>query len=192
MKENALYEVVGENDVPRNRNILKDEMIELRGLKAFEMCPYPLRKIEVYDPETGEVLVSLSNNLKLGATTIAAISKERWPVEILFKALKQNLKIKTFVGTSANAVKIQIWTAGTKAVIAKPLIVPISKKAQRCKEWFRDLNRDACQSKTKTTHGGSWRLVLTYQKALVSRVQDICVREGIEFRHCKHDVATRK
>ncbi len=111
MKENALYEVVGENVVPKNRHVLKDEMVELRGPKAIEKCPYPLRRIEVCDPETGEILVFLTNNLKLGATTIAAIYKERWQIEIFFKALKQNLKIKTFVGTSANAVKIQIWTA---------------------------------------------------------------------------------
>ncbi len=111
MKDNTLYEAVGEKEVPQNRNILKDEMIELRGLKAIEKCPYPLRRIEVFDSETKEVLVFLTNNLKLGATTIAAIYKERWQIEIFFKALKQNLKIKTFVGTSANAVKIQIWTA---------------------------------------------------------------------------------
>jgi hypothetical protein len=111
MKDNALYEVVGEKEVPRNRNVLKDEMIELRGPKAIEKCPHPLRRIEVYDPETEEVLVFLTNNFKLGATTITAIYKERWQIEIFFKALKQNLKIKTFVGTSANAVKIQIWTA---------------------------------------------------------------------------------
>jgi hypothetical protein len=86
-------------------------MIELRGPKTIEKCPYPLRRIEVYAPETKEVLVFLTNNLQLGATTIAAIYKERWQIEIFFKALKQNLKIKTFVGTSANAVKIQIWTA---------------------------------------------------------------------------------
>lgn len=111
MKENTLYEVVGEREVLQNRNVLRDEMIELRGPKAIEKCPYPLRRIEVYDPETEEVLVFLTNNLKLGATTIAAIYKERWQIEIFFKALKQNLKIKTFVGTSANAVRIQIWTA---------------------------------------------------------------------------------
>jgi hypothetical protein len=111
MKDNALYEVIGANDVPKNRNILKDEMIELRGPKAIERCPYPLRRIEVYDPETEQILVFLTNNFKLGATTIAAVYKERWQIEIFFKALKQNLKIKTFVGTSANAVKIQIWTA---------------------------------------------------------------------------------
>jgi hypothetical protein len=111
MKDNALYEVVGEAEVPQHRNILKDEMIELRGSKAIEKCPYPLRRIEVYAPETEEILVFLTNNMKLGATTIAAIYKERWRIETFFKALKQNLKIKTFVGTSANAVKIQIWTA---------------------------------------------------------------------------------
>ena len=111
MKDNALYEVVGKKEVPQNRNVLKDEMIELRGPKAIEKCPYPLRRIEIYDPETEQVLVFLTNNFKLGATTIAAIYKERWQIEIFFKALKQNLKIKTFVGTSANAVKIQIWTA---------------------------------------------------------------------------------
>jgi hypothetical protein len=111
MKDNALYEVVGERDVPQNRHILKDELIQLTGLKAEEKCPYPLRRIEVYVPETNEILVFLTNNLDLGATTIAAIYKDRWQIEIFFKILKQNLKIKTFVGTSANAVKIQIWTA---------------------------------------------------------------------------------
>jgi len=111
MKENCVYEVVGEREVPQNRNILKDELIELRGSKAIEKCPYPLRRIEAFDPETGNILVFLTNHLGLGATTIAAIYKDRWQMEIFFKALKQNLKIKTFVGTSANAVKIQIWTA---------------------------------------------------------------------------------
>jgi IS4 transposase len=111
MKDNAVYEVVGERRVPQNRHILKDELIELRGVKAIEKCPYPLRRIEAYDPETDKVLVFLTNQLELGATTIAAVYKDRWQMEIFFKALKQNLKIKTFVGTSANAVKIQIWTA---------------------------------------------------------------------------------
>jgi len=58
-----------------------------------------------------EVIVFLSNHLKFGATTIAKIYKERWQIELFFKALKQNLKVKTFVGTSANALRIQIWTA---------------------------------------------------------------------------------
>jgi len=111
LKANALYEVIGERPVPQNRNILKDELIELRGTKAQEKCSYPLRLITVYDPESDKILEFLTNHLSLGATTIAAIYKDRWQIEIFFKALKQNLKIKTFVGTSANAVKVQIWTA---------------------------------------------------------------------------------
>lgn len=111
MKENALYEVIGEREVAKNRNILKDELIQFTGYGAQEKCPYPLRRIEVYDPETEEIHVFLTNHMELGPTTIAAIYKDRWQIEIFFKYLKQNLKIKTFVGTSANAVKIQIWTA---------------------------------------------------------------------------------
>jgi len=111
MKDNALYDVVGEKKVPQHSNILKDEQIEFKDPKAREKCPYPLRRIEVFDPEKKEVLVFLTNNMELGATTIASIYKERWKIELFFKALKQNLKIKTFVGTSANAVKTQIWTA---------------------------------------------------------------------------------
>jgi Transposase DDE domain len=102
---------VGERPVPQNRHILRDEAIELRGLKAQEKCPYPLRLIEIYDPETGEIWVLITNHHDLGATTIAAIYKDRWQIETFFRTLKQNLKIKTFVGTSANAVKIQVWTA---------------------------------------------------------------------------------
>ena len=111
MKDNALYEVIGSKEVPHHRHVLKDEQIELRGPKAIEKCPYPLRRIEVQDPETGEILVFITNHINLGASTIAAIYKDRWQIEIFFKALKQNLKIRTFVGTSPNAVKIQIWTA---------------------------------------------------------------------------------
>jgi hypothetical protein len=111
MKDNAIYEVLGERGVPQNRNIRKDELIQLTGSGAREKCPDPLRRIEAYDPETEEVHVFLTNHMDLGSTTIAAIYKDRWQIEIFFKYLKQNLKIKTFVGTSANAVKIQIWTA---------------------------------------------------------------------------------
>src|SRR4029078_8708137 len=74
-------------------------------------CPCLLRRIEYLREDTGDTLVFLTNHHKLGASTIAAIYKDRWQIELLFKALKQNLKIKTFVATTANAVKTQIWTA---------------------------------------------------------------------------------
>jgi hypothetical protein len=111
MKDNAVYTVIQMNKIPSHRHILKDEIIELRGVGAYEKCPYQLLRIEFYNTEKKETLIFPTNHLKLGASTIAAIYKDRWEIEIFFKALKQNLKIKTFVGTSANAVKIQNWTA---------------------------------------------------------------------------------
>jgi len=111
MKDNALFEVVEERPVPQNRNIVRDQTIRLTGVGAQDKCPHLLRRIEALREDSGETLVFLTNHHRLGASTVAAIYKERWAVELLFKALKQNLKIKTFVGTSPNAVKIQIWTA---------------------------------------------------------------------------------
>lgn len=111
MKDNAQFEVLEETDSPQNRRILKDQTIRLTGVGAQEKCAHLLRRIEALRKDTGEVLVFLTNHHGLGASTIAAIYKDRWQIELFFKALKQTLKIKTFVGTSANAVKTQIWTA---------------------------------------------------------------------------------
>ena len=111
MKDNAQCEVVEEREPPQNWNILKDQTIRLTGTGAQEKCPHLLRRLEGVRADTGDRLVFLTNHHGLGASTIAAIYKDRWQIELFFKALKQNLKIKTFVGTSANAVKTQIWTA---------------------------------------------------------------------------------
>lgn len=111
MKDNALFEVVEEREVPMKRNIVKDQIIRLSGVGAAEKCPHRLRRVEAIREDTGDPLVFITNHPGLGASTIAAIYKDRWQIELFFKALKQNLKIKTFVGTSANAVKTQIWTA---------------------------------------------------------------------------------
>jgi hypothetical protein len=110
-KGNAAYRVVEEHRVPQYRNILKDQIIELTGHYARKDCPHRLRRIEVRDEENSRTFVLLTNHLKFGATTVAAIYKDRWQIEIFFKAIKQNLKIKTFVGTSKNALLTQIWTA---------------------------------------------------------------------------------
>ena len=77
----------------------------------YEKVPASARRVEVVREDTSDILVFLTNHHGPGAGTIAAIYKDRWQIELFFKALKQNLKIKTFVGTTANAVKIQIWTA---------------------------------------------------------------------------------
>lgn len=111
LKANAQFEVVEEWEPPQHRRILKDQTIRLTGTGAQEKCPYRLRRIEAVREDTGDILVFLTNHHGLGASTIAAVYKDRWQIELFFKALKQNLKIKTFIGTSANAVKTQIWTA---------------------------------------------------------------------------------
>jgi len=123
LKESATYKVVEKRAVPAGGKglVLRDEVIRLTGQGASEKCPHPLRRIEVYDEETKRTFVFLSNHLGFGATTIAAIYKDRWQIELFFKALKQNLKIKTFVGTSANAVKIQVWTALITMLVLKYL-----------------------------------------------------------------------
>jgi len=111
MKDNTLFEVVEEHPVPQNRNIFKDQTIRVTGVGAQHKCPHLLRRVEAVRKDTGGILVFITNDHGLGASIIAAIYKDRWQIELFFKALKQNLKIKTFVGTSANAVKTQLWTA---------------------------------------------------------------------------------
>ena len=111
MKDNPKFEVVQEHEPPQNRGILADQTIRLTGVGAQDKCPHLLRRVEAVRADTGDILVFLTNHHQLGASTVAAIYKERWQIELLFKALKQNLKIKTFIGTSANAVKTQIWCA---------------------------------------------------------------------------------
>jgi hypothetical protein len=118
-KGSAAYRVVEEHLVPQNRHILKDQVIEFTGHYARKNCPYRLRRIEVWDEENKRTLTLLTNHLKFGTTTVADIYKERWQIEIFFKAIKQNLKIKTFVGTSKNALLIQIWTALTAILLLK-------------------------------------------------------------------------
>lgn len=112
MKDNAVYEVIESRTVPScHEHVLKDHVIRLSAANASKKCPHRLRRIEVWNEEQQQTLVFLTNHLELAAVTIAAIYKDRWSVELFFKAIKQNLKLKTFVGTSSNAVKIQIWTA---------------------------------------------------------------------------------
>ena len=120
-KGNADYTVIEKRPLPAGRNILKDEIIKLNGFYASQNCPYSLRRIEVWDDENEGVIVLLTNHLTFGSTTISAIYKDRWQVEIFFKTIKQNLKIKTFVGTSPNALMIQIWTALIAVLVLKLL-----------------------------------------------------------------------
>jgi len=121
MKSNAAYRVIQKNQVPKQSHVLKDQLIHLKGFYSKKKCPFSLRMIVFRDPETDEDFTFITNNMTLAASTIAAIYKDRWQIELFFKALKQNLRIKTFVGTSFNAVMIQIWTALIAILILKYL-----------------------------------------------------------------------
>jgi len=121
LKGNALYRIIANRPVPQNRNILADHVIRLTGQKAEEKCPHLLRRVVVWDEENNRIINLVTNHLKFGSTTISAIYKDRWEIEIFFKTLKQHLKVKTFIGTSENALRIQIWTALIALLLLKYL-----------------------------------------------------------------------
>jgi hypothetical protein len=110
LKDNAEYGVVRQLPVAEGSNVIRDEVILLRAQQEIGQAAL-LRRIEVWVEEKRETLVFVTNHMKLASETIAAVYKERWQIELFFKALKQSMKIKTFVGTSENAVQTQIWTA---------------------------------------------------------------------------------
>jgi len=125
LKKNAHYEVIEE--LPAPQGILSDQLVDLMMSQRNDFIPLRLRRIEIADPNRdGKSLVFFSNLLHFGATTIAAIYKERWQIENFFKAIKQTMKIKTFIGSSMNAIQIQLWTA----LIAMLLIRYIKLKSQ--------------------------------------------------------------
>lgn len=111
LKTNAKYRVISRRDVLKNKGLSSDQTIEFTGVQTAKKCPIPLRRIGYKDSVTGKRYVFLTNNFQLSARTIADIYKARWQVELFFKWIKQNLKIKSFVGTSKNAVMTQIWIA---------------------------------------------------------------------------------
>jgi hypothetical protein len=112
LKEGAVYEVFETFAVPDRGHVRSDQVITFTGARGEKVCPDVLfRRIVVWDPVNECEIVLLTNMPTLAASTIAAIYKERWEIELFFKCLKQNLKVKTFVGTSENALRIQIWTA---------------------------------------------------------------------------------
>ncbi len=106
-----VYQVVQSRPLPQNSNILCDQIIRFSSKLARQTFKHLLRRIVVWDAAHGREIVLLTNHFDFGATTISHIYKERWEIELFFKALEQNLKIKSFVGTTENALAIQIWTA---------------------------------------------------------------------------------
>jgi IS4 transposase len=101
--------------------VRRDEIIFLYKAARGSHLDLFLRRIEVWDEEQKRILVFLTNHRGFAASTIAAVYRQRWQIELFFKALKQNLRIKTFVGTSSNALQIQIWTALIALLVLKYL-----------------------------------------------------------------------
>jgi hypothetical protein len=120
LKENADYGVVEELAVPQRRGVRSDRVIFFYKLAKAGIDAY-FRRIEFYDEEHNRVLVFLTSHMGLAAATIAEVYKERWQIELFFRALKQSLRVKTFVGTSANALKTQLWTALIAMLLVKYL-----------------------------------------------------------------------
>jgi hypothetical protein len=129
-KRNMNYHRVYSHDVDKTIGMIAEQTIALDGFYTKQDYPQHLRRISFRHPETGKHLVFITNNFDLPAETISALYKKRWVVELFFKWIKQNLRIKHFYGTSENAVKTQLWIAvcvyTLAAIIKKELALEVS------------------------------------------------------------------
>ena len=116
-KKNTQFKRLSSRVTDRSTGVIADQTIALAGVSTCKDYPEKLRRIVFRDPETKKRLVFLTNNFTLAATTIAALYKSRWQIELFFKWIKQHLRIKAFFGTSENAVRSQIWIAVTTYVL---------------------------------------------------------------------------
>ena len=122
-KDNVQYTVIKENELPDNRHqhILIDEIIELKNTSSKEKYPKRLRRVVAWNDENKQTIEIITNQMTWTANTISELYKSRWQVEIFFREIKQLLNIKSFIGTSENAIMIQIWTALITILILKAL-----------------------------------------------------------------------
>ena len=124
LRRDLHYSRLGEFEQPDEgeQNILIDEAIQFSGEDTSRNYTHPIRRVVVYDKETmQEPIELLTNNAKWSAETVAALYKARWDIEIFFKTIKQLLRVKSFVGTNANAVYTQIWTAMIAVLLLRML-----------------------------------------------------------------------
>ena len=135
-KSNMKYKVIGQQNIPKNKGIISDHHIRLTGFYRRKEYPAALRLVTYVDREKGEEHVFLTNNFKLSSRTIADLYKSRWDVETFFKWIKQNLKIKSFLGTSKNAVMTQIWAA-----MIYYLLLSFIKFQTKCRHSLHELTR---------------------------------------------------
>jgi putative transposase len=135
-RRNACYDVVERRTVKRKQGLTSDQTIRLTGSQLAQIEMPALRRIGYRDPETGKHYVFLTNAFHLSAKTIADLYKERWQIELFFKWIKQNLKIKAFLGTSRNAVMTQVWIA-----LCVSLVVAYLKFLSRCRHSAQQILR---------------------------------------------------
>jgi IS4 transposase len=133
-KKNMQFRASKSRHVDKTTGLRCDQTIVLTGANTAEEYPQTLRRIKYVDPDTGKRLVFLTNNFALDALTIAKLYKCRWQVELFFKWIKQHLRIKTFYGTSDNAVKTQVWIA-----ISVYVLVAIIKKEQKLERRLNEI-----------------------------------------------------
>lgn len=110
-KRNAHYSIAERRPTVNLKNIYSDQIVQLKGFYSKQKYPERLRRIRSKDTETGKIIVIITNNFDWSAKTIARIYKERWQIELFLKTIKQQLKVKSFVGTSHNALLSQLWVA---------------------------------------------------------------------------------
>jgi len=122
-KKNAVYYRKCSRTIDKSTGLRSDQTIKLTGTKTSELYPIPLRRISFRDKDQSRTFVFLTNNFQLDALTVCHLYKLRWQIELFFKWIKQHLRIKSFFGTSINAVKTQIWIA-----ISVYVLVGIIKK----------------------------------------------------------------
>lgn len=129
MRDNAVYESLGELELPKykDQEVLKDEVITVNYKIYKEKRPLKLRRIAFWHEQSSKLLVFITNDFELEASTIAAIYKYRWQIELLFKKLKQNFPLKYFLGDNQNAIEIQIWCS----LISLLLMEVVRKIAKR-------------------------------------------------------------
>lgn len=148
IKTNTVYETIEELDLPeeKNEHIVKDEIIRLTSAKAKEcgISEQNLRLVHVYKEDENKIIEIITNNLEWDALTISELYKKRWDIELFFKALKQNLQVKTFVGTTENAVKSQIYIALTTFLLLELIRRTIAKKLPAFSNFVEKIRISSC------------------------------------------------
>lgn len=146
-KDNMLFEVVSAGSVDQSTGVIADEHIKLTGLRTSKWYPEELWMLTYEDYATNNVYRFLTNNMEYEAITISELYRERWNVELFFKWIKQHLRIKSFYGTSENAIYLQIWIA-----ICTYLLLAYAKKMMHIEQSLHTISKNVGLFLTDKTH----------------------------------------